>query len=339
MIKGELRYNSSYLRIPPFYILLLYLIITTMNLKHIILTLSIAIITFSCQKENDYLNNSVPVANAGTSHTITLPTNTVTVNGAGADADGNIVAYLWSQVNGPKESIIVNPGSPSTLIKDLIEGDYIFQLMVTDNAGATGVDTVKVKVNKPLVTSLTLAPKNNPGDIKVINSDGTDETNPVSPDIVLAAWTKNAGGYYARALLKFDLSSIPASATIISAKLNLFSYPPPVLNGNLVDANHGSNNSFVVQQASSNWSYPGLTWFNQPTGNASTQLVVPSTTLSSLDVSLDVKALVSNMVSNNTNHGFLLKLVNESIYTSRIFVSSHSAINPTKVPQLVIEYQ
>lgn len=312
-----------------------------MNFKHIILTISTAIVFFSCQKENDYLNNSVPVANAGASQTITLPTNTVTVNGSGADADGEVVAYLWSQVNGPKETVIVNPGSPSTVIKDLVAGTYTFQLMVTDDGGATGVDTLKINVLNPetTITTLTLAPRNSPGDIKLVNYDGADETSPVSPDIALVAWTKNGRPYSARGILKFDLSSIPATATIVSAKLQLFSYPPPVLNGNLVDANYGANNSFAVQQASASWTYPGLTWFNQPAGNTANQVIVPSTTSSSLDVNVDVKNIVASMVSNNANYGFLLKLVNETILTSRIFVSSHSPINQTKVPKLVIEYQ
>lgn len=71
----------------------------------------IAMITsvVSCQKNNDFVENKVPVADAGPSKTITLP-DSVVVTGTGTDADGKVVAYLWSQVSGPASSNIVNPG-------------------------------------------------------------------------------------------------------------------------------------------------------------------------------------------------------------------------------------
>ncbi|HMU46596.1 MAG TPA: hypothetical protein PKC72_09520, partial [Chitinophagaceae bacterium] len=41
--------------------------------------------------------NQSPTANAGPDQTITLPVNTVTVNGSGTDPDGTITAYLWTK--------------------------------------------------------------------------------------------------------------------------------------------------------------------------------------------------------------------------------------------------
>ncbi len=308
-----------------------------MNLKHIILTLSTAIVFFSCQKENDYLNNSVPVANAGTSQTITLPTNTVTVNGSGADADGEVVAYLWSQVDGPKETVIINPGSPSTVIKNLVEGVYTFQLMVTDDAGATGVDTMKVTVVNPPSTTATILDL---FELKVLLDGGQDFTQLGSTDdIVLTAWTRGGGSFDVRSLLKFDFSSIPAGAKVISANLYLYSYPAPMHNGNLVNANFGTNNSFVVQQITSAWTFPGITWHNLPGVNTTNQLVVPHTAQSMLDLNLDVTNMVSSMVDGNANHGFLLKLQDQNAYTSRIFVSGKTTVHTAKKPKLVVVYQ
>ena len=50
---------------------------------------------------NPALVNQNPVANAGPDQNITLPTNTLNINGSGSDSDGSIVSYLWEKVSGP----------------------------------------------------------------------------------------------------------------------------------------------------------------------------------------------------------------------------------------------
>jgi hypothetical protein len=297
-----------------------------------------ALILTSCTKD-DFIENEVPVADAGSSKAITLPVNSETLSGSGTDKDGKVVAYLWSQVSGPSATTIVNPGSASTLIKGFVEGSYVFQLMVTDDKGATGVDTTTVVVSPAPQQTVTLAPSNNLFDYKLQNWNGQDESQNNSPDIAIHTWTKNGLPYKARGLLKFDLSSIPANASIISANLYLFSYPPPTLNGNLVDANSGTDNSFVVQKVTSDWASPGTTWFNQPASTTTNQVIIPSTSQQQLDLNLDVKNIVSSMVAENNNYGFLLKLQNEVAYTCRIFVSSHNTTYPDKRPKLVIVYK
>src|SRR5690606_9771076 len=72
--------------------------------------------------------NSLPVANAGADKTITLPANSVTINGSGSDSDGSIVSYAWSQVSGPAAATITNGNTSSVLIEDLVEGTYVFNL-------------------------------------------------------------------------------------------------------------------------------------------------------------------------------------------------------------------
>lgn len=103
--------------------------------------------------------NQAPVANAGADKSITLPTNSVTLSGSGSDADGTIAAYNWRQVSGPGTSTIASATSAGTAANNLAQGNYIFELQVTDNAGATGKDSVQVTVNG---TSVTLLPAVNP---------------------------------------------------------------------------------------------------------------------------------------------------------------------------------
>src|SRR5688572_6577439 len=95
----------------------------------------------SCDSGDDDVLNFVPVAEAGPNQSITLPAGTGTLTGTGTDSDGEIRAYLWSQVSGPSATVISNPGNATTSVKFYDAGTYIFQLMVTDNSGATGIDT------------------------------------------------------------------------------------------------------------------------------------------------------------------------------------------------------
>lgn len=306
------------------------------------LLLSIFFIGFSgCQKENEIIEaaeNKVPVVNSGPVLSTTLPADSVTLTGSASDSDGHVVAYLWSQVSGPAPSEIMNPGSASTKVHGLKQGAYVFQLLAVDDKGATGVDTTSVTVNPSPVQTLTLQPANNPTDYVLVNNNGVDQSGAGSPDIPIEAWTSGGAPYTVRGLLKFDLSSIPANATIISANLYLYSYPSPTLNGNFTDANFGTANSFTVQRVTANWTPGSITWFNQPAVTATNQVVVPHTTQSTLDLNLDVKDMLSAMLGTN-NNGFLMKLQSETFYNSRIFVSSHNTTHTTKRPKLVVVYQ
>jgi hypothetical protein len=92
--------------------------------------------------------NRPPVANAGADQTITLPTNTVTLDGKGStDPDNNITTYAWTKISGPSSFIISNANAVQTPVTDLAEGVYQFELKVTDAGGLFSKDTVQVTVN------------------------------------------------------------------------------------------------------------------------------------------------------------------------------------------------
>lgn len=302
------------------------------------LILGFITILFGCQKEEIPPQNKVPISDAGSPETITLPTNSVTLNGSGTDDDGNVVAYLWSQTSGPSATNIENPGSASTLVKNFAAGTYVFQLMVTDDKGAVGVDTVSVVVNSPVIQTLTLQPANNQYEYIIAKIGNQDASQVGGPEIPIAAWTKNSADYTLRNVIKFDLSTIPVAATIKSANLYLYSNPSP-LTGNFVDANFGSANSLILQKVSSNWSGSAISWSNQPPTSQTGQVIIPSTTQSRLDLNIDVKEMVQSMISENNNFGFFLKLQNEVLYNSRIFISSYNTTYPDKHPKLVVVYQ
>ena len=89
--------------------------------------------------------NISPVANAGLDKSVTLPTSSVTLTGSGTDADGTIATYLWTKISGTN-GIITNPGQAQTTVTSLLQGNYQFELKVTDDKGGVGKDTVSVTV-------------------------------------------------------------------------------------------------------------------------------------------------------------------------------------------------
>src|SRR5664279_4025273 len=79
------------------------------------------------------LTNHPPVACAGSDRTITLPTDTVTLDGScSTDPDNNIVSYAWTKISGPSSFNIVNVNAVQTQVSNLREGTYQFELKVTD---------------------------------------------------------------------------------------------------------------------------------------------------------------------------------------------------------------
>ena len=276
----------------------------------------------------------IAVAEADT--TIKLPQDSLILRGkAGSPAD-TIVGYLWSQISGPTEALIKNESSSAVTAKNLVAGKYLFQFMIIDKNGLTAVDSVGVTVIAAQTTTLDLSPANNPYETNVGILGTQDASNHTSIEEPLAAWTINGVPFTVRNLLKFDLSSIPANATIVSADLYMYSDTIPK-NGDLVHANSGVDNSFVVQQVAAQWDPTTVTWFNQPAGLTANQVIVPHTSLPYLNMDINVKNMVSSMVSTNTNYGFKLALQNEIEYTSRIFCSSYYA-DASRHPRLIVKY-
>lgn len=102
--------------------------------------------------------NTPPVANAGIDQTISLPLSSVNLNGtASSDADGTISSYEWAQVYGASADII-NGTSANATVEGLAAGEYIFELTVTDNKGATATSRVNITVlAAPTIPPVALA--------------------------------------------------------------------------------------------------------------------------------------------------------------------------------------
>ncbi|HEX9511994.1 MAG TPA: hypothetical protein VF939_15995 [Puia sp.] len=91
--------------------------------------------------------NKSPVAKAGTDREISMPANSVILDGSAShDVDGKVVYYKWLKTSGPSGCKIISFANVSTAITGLVPGTYVFTLKVTDNGWATDTASVKIKV-------------------------------------------------------------------------------------------------------------------------------------------------------------------------------------------------
>ena len=131
-----------------------------------------AIATDTMQVTVNEAAKKAPVADAGINQLITLPVNSVTLTGIGTDADGTIVSYSWAKISGPAAEVLVSPNASSTLVNNLAQGFYEFELTLTDNDGLASTDTITVTVND----MLNKAPFANAGTKKVISLPANSTT-------------------------------------------------------------------------------------------------------------------------------------------------------------------
>ncbi|XP_029427872.1 dyslexia-associated protein KIAA0319-like protein homolog [Rhinatrema bivittatum] len=89
-----------------------------------------------------------PVANAGANQVITLPQNSIVLYGNQSTDDHGIVSYEWSQSPNSKGKVVEMQGVRTSMLQlsAMQEGDYMFQLTVTDSAGHQATAEVTVIV-------------------------------------------------------------------------------------------------------------------------------------------------------------------------------------------------
>jgi len=131
-------------------------------------------------------------ARAGSDQTITLPVNTVNLDGSGSS--GSIRYYAWTKEVGPAGTI-TSPSAAQTSVTSLTAGEYRFKLKVTDYSGATATDTVHVSVKG---TATNQAPVANAGNAQTITlpiSSVTLSGSATDADGTIASylWTKVSG--------------------------------------------------------------------------------------------------------------------------------------------------
>lgn len=182
---------------------------------------------------------------------------------------------------------------------------------------------------------LTFQPSASCGKDALIASLWPDNNYGTHQDFIACAWTNQSNPSNLRALIDFDLATIPAGATILSANLELFHYTSPF---NIGHSNMSGPANCWLERITQPWSESSVTWNNQPATTGINSLNVPAPTLMNQNYSLNVTQLVQDILNNpGSSYGMMLRLQNESAYRSLLFASS-DAPNSAFHPRLTVEY-
>ena len=171
------------------------------------------------------VTNHPPVADAGPDQAITLPANTVALDGsASKDPDNNITSYTWTKISGPSSFNIINTNRVQTQANDLAEGVYLFELKVTDAGGLSHRDTVQVSVVRQGVACTNckiVFVSNRDGNREIYtcnpdgsniqrltNDPGTDEEPVWSPDGTRIAFISDRSGFAHLYIMNADGSGV-----------------------------------------------------------------------------------------------------------------------------------
>lgn len=224
--------------------------------------------------------NQLPVANAGSNQTITLPANITVLKGTGSDPDGTISLYQWSQVSGPSQANIRSTTSVATIIDSLKQGVYIFRFTVTDNRGAAVWDDVTITVNRP------------PNQPPLANA-GTDQTITLPDNSVdFSGSVFDTDG----SITSFQWSQIsgPTKSSISSAS------PLAITVRNLVEGVYIFRLTVTDNDGATAWDDIKVTVTSDPRREA-TASIYPNPATNKIFVKIDALTLQSSSVINITN--------------------------------------
>ncbi|HEY6348292.1 MAG TPA: RHS repeat-associated core domain-containing protein [Candidatus Angelobacter sp.] len=136
--------------------------------------------------------NPVPVAvNAGASQSITLPTNSATLNGSASGGSGPLT-ISWTEVSGPALVTFGSPSSAVTTVTFSAAGVYVLQLSATDGF-STASATTSVAVNPPPAQPPVVSAGPNqtitlPTNTATLNGSATSSNGPIT-----FAWSEVSG--------------------------------------------------------------------------------------------------------------------------------------------------
>jgi len=158
--------------------------------------------------------NSPPVANATSDTNSGDAPLTVNFTGNGSDSDGSIANFSWSFGDGQSS----NQQNPQYTYNN--SGQFQAILTVTDDKGATGMDTVDISVSQPpsVLTSIVISPDTpfiSIGDNKQFSASGFDQFG--DPFNINPQWAAEGGTISPQGL--FTAGNIPG-AFLISAMQN-----------------------------------------------------------------------------------------------------------------------
>jgi hypothetical protein len=143
-----------------------------------------------------------------------------------------------------------------------------------------------------------------------------------------------------RTLFQFDFSEIPPDALLQTATLTLFARGPSPYTAKESGNGHAGDNATVLERVVTDWNSDSVTWNTQPAVDPRVQVLLRQSRNNIEDYpTIDVLPLVKEMLKDaSANHGFAMRLLNESPVRVLMFCSSFYP-DPAKRPYLTLTYE
>ena len=219
--------------------------------------------------------NPVPiVVSAGANQTITLPTNSVTLNGSASGGSGPLT-LTWSEFSGPAPVTFGSPSSAVTQATFSVAGTYILQLSATDGINTVSAKTI-VSVNPPPAQPPVVSAGPNqtitlPTNTVTLNGSATSSNGPItfawsevsgpaavtfsSPNSAVTQATFSVAGTYVLQLSANDTKFIVTATTSVIVNPPPPPPPPPTVNTTLPEGTQVSGPLQIIGSVSNgSWS-------------------------------------------------------------------------------------
>ncbi len=269
--------------------------------------------------------NVAPVVNAGNDQSVNEQSS-ISLSGSASDSDGSIASYNWQQVNGTPVSISdASLASASFTSPVVLTGSIevlVFELMATDNQGATNTDYVTVvvnPVNPPPVANAGVDQTVNEG--LLVTLDGTASTDD-RPGFTYS-WAQVAGGSTGTVVSLSGATTANPSFTI-----------PDIINNETItfeltimdDEGSSSTDQVNINLVSLN-AGPTLTDDSGYTLNEDTPIII--TDLVANDTDPEGNAISITSVSGAVNGVVVLSAANEVTFTPALNVNGSASFTYT----------
>jgi hypothetical protein len=211
------------------------------------------------------------------------------------------------------------------------------QLSLLPTEGGTG--EVEIGIDWGTYNSVVLQPGPEEGKDAAIYYTNTYKNFGDDPNMPL--YSAYFGDKYnmSRALLDFDLSSVPSDAHVVKAELYLYYNASAIPGGGTM---HHGPNGLIVQRVVAPWDENEVAWTPQPDVTWEDTVNVAKSNSGTQNYAIDVtKLVVKNLSSPADSYGFMIRLANENLWTESpevLFYSSDCA-DAAKRPKLVVIYE
>ncbi len=268
----------------------------------------------------------------------TTPTTTTTDQVLLAQSTSTSQDYLGTDITAFAQYWVQNPAQNYGMMIEMITSSAYNSLLFcsSDNGNSSKRPKLTVTYTLPVTACVTFQPDSCTGkDTWILNNYPTTNLG-TSAEFNTFAWTCGGSPCNSKALIEFDLSTIPSAAVISSATLSLYA-DVNSSNGYAGTPTWGTDNDSYLSRVTSPWNEMSVTWNTTPTTTITDQVIIPQSTNTAQDYpSIDVTAFAQFWAQNpSQNYGMMIEMIFSSAYNSLLFCSSDNA-NVAKRPKLQV---